>query len=93
MVKGSPQSGAEVPIKTSAIYTREEVLAMLAAAEKVAGGTSSKLTEEETWKPVKSMATIKKERVASTIATISEGNRKRKFSPVQRPLSGSLKTC
>lgn len=39
MVKGSPKSGAEVPIKTCATYTREEVLAILVAAKEVAGGS------------------------------------------------------
>lgn len=37
VVKGSPEGGADVPIKSGAIYTGEEALAMLTVAKEVAG--------------------------------------------------------
>lgn len=64
MVKGSPEGGMETPIKSGATYTREEVIAMLAATKKATEGAANKPPREDTWKPVKSRVTIKKERMA-----------------------------
>lgn len=78
--------------KSDDIFTGEEVLVMLVVAKEVVGRAASKYPKEEVWKVVKSRVTIKKERIVNAITTVTKGDRKRKFSPMRRPLSGSPET-